>query len=190
MPYPYEAEESQARLLHRIAEQDQRALAEFYDQLAGILFSTAVRILGDPSEAEEVIQDVFVQIWQKASIFDRALGTPIHWALSITRNRSIDRLRSRQRRSRAIEALENVTEIETTPSASLNRALMSDDELTAIRTAVKELATEERQAIELAFFKGLSHVEIAEALEQPLGTVKARIRRGMIKLRGSLEAYL
>lgn len=182
-------EESQARLLHRIAEQDQQALAALYDQLAGVLFSTTVRILSDPAEAEEVIQDVFVQIWQKASLFDRALGTPLHWTLSITRNRAIDRLRSRQRRSRVTEALENTAVIETA-LASPNPALMSEDELLAIRAAVKELGADERQAIELAFFTGLSHGEIAEQLEQPLGTIKARIRRGMLKLRDRLEARL
>jgi hypothetical protein len=99
------AEESQARLLHRIAAQDRQALAEFYDQTAAVLFSTAVRILGDAHEAEEVVQDVFVQIWNKAATFDEALGAPFHWALGITRNRSIDRLRARQRRGRVLEEL-------------------------------------------------------------------------------------
>src|SRR2546425_3324456 len=96
------AEEPQAELLRRIAAQDREALAEFYHQIAGVLFSTAVRILGDAHEAEEVIQDVFVQIWNKAGTFDAALGAPFHWALGITRNRCIDRLRARQRRNRVV----------------------------------------------------------------------------------------
>src|SRR5439155_825912 len=99
------AEEIQTQLLRRVAAQDRQALADFYDQVAGVLFSTSLRVLGDPQEAEEVIQDVFVQIWDKAGTFDVNLGTPFHWALSITRNRSIDRLRSQQRRARVMEEL-------------------------------------------------------------------------------------
>src|SRR5262245_66572015 len=99
------ADESQAQLLRRIAAQDRQALAEFYDQTAGLLFSTAVRVLGDASEAEEVTQDVFLQIWSKAAKFDETLGVPTHWALSITRNRCIDRLRARQRRHRVLGAM-------------------------------------------------------------------------------------
>src|ERR1035441_4028756 len=97
------AEESQAQLLLRVAAQDAQALAEFYELTAKPLFSLAVRILGDVSEAEEVIQDVFVQIWKNAPSFAPLLGPAFYWALSITRNRSIDRLRTRQRRARLIE---------------------------------------------------------------------------------------
>lgn len=182
-------EDAQTRLLGRIAEQDQRAVAELYDQLAGVLYSLAARILGDAHEAEEAIQDVFVQIWQKAEKFDRTLGTPLHWALSITRHRCIDRLRSRQRRHRAVEAFEVETAVRTETRSS-HVGLMGEDELQAIHNAFDELSTEERQAIELAFFQGFSHGEIADVLEQPLGTIKARIRRGMMKLRGSLEGHL
>src|SRR5258707_11417453 len=97
------AEESQTQLLRRIAVLDRQALADFYDQVAPVLFSVSVRMLGDAHEAEEVIQDVFVQIWAKAGTFDPIMGAPINWALGITRNRSIDRLRSRQRRSRMMD---------------------------------------------------------------------------------------
>ena len=119
------ADETQTQLLRRVAAQDRQALAEFYDQVAGVLFSTSVRILSDPQEAEEVIQDVFVQIWEKSSTFDVNLGSPFHWALSITRNRSIDRLRTRQRRSRLLEELRVEsppdTEIISPPAASRAR---------------------------------------------------------------------
>jgi RNA polymerase sigma-70 factor, ECF subfamily len=184
------AEESQAQLLRRIAAQDQQALAEFYDQTAGALFSTAVRILGDAHEAEEVIQDVFVQIWNKAATFDVALGAPFHWTVSITRNRCIDRLRTRQRRSSLLaELLEAATVNPATPLPSAQKGLNAD-ELAAVRSAVEDLPTEQRQAIALAFFGGMTHMEIAEALNEPLGTTKARIRRGMLKLRESLKAYI
>ena len=183
------AEESQAGLLHRIAAQDRQALAEFYDQTAAVLFSTAVRILGDAHEAEEIVQDVFVQIWNKAATFDDALGAPFHWAVGITRNRSIDRLRARQRRTRALEKMTEETANQPAASVPRNEFALSEEELTGVRSAVKRLPSDQRQAIEMAFFGGMAHSEIAGALNQPLGTVKARIRRGMLKLRESLQAY-
>ena len=180
-------EETQTELLRRVATQDRQALADFYDQVAGVLFSTAIRILGDSQEAEEVIQDVFVQIWEKAPMFDIALGTPFHWAVSITRNRSIDRLRSRQRRARALEELRD----ELPPATELYEpaapAALDTEHISLIRGAVSNLPPEQRQAIEMAFFSGLTHAEIAEKLNEPLGTIKARIRRGMLKLRESLQ---
>ena len=184
------AEETvQAQLLCRIAQEDRNALAEFYDQVAGILFSTAVRILGDPEEAEEVIQDAFVQIWEKAVVFDPAAGSPLGWAITIVRNRSIDRLRSRRRRSRLAAELEQEAKGAIANSAPGASAL-AEDELASVRAAVSSLPEEQRQAIEMAFFGGLTHYEIADALKQPLGTVKARIRRGMLKLRESLQPYV
>jgi len=181
---------AQADLLQRIAAQDRAALAEFYDQTAGVFFSTALRILGDASEAEEVVQDVFVQIWTKAGSYDVKLGKPFHWALGIARNRAIDRLRSRQRRNKVFQ--ETTDEVFATVAATEMDppALLGGDEAAAVQTAVKSLPPDQRQAIELAFFGGLTHAEIAEQLGEPLGTVKARIRRGMLKLRERLQDHL
>ena len=180
----------QTELLRRISEQDHKAVAEFYDQVAGVLFSTAMRILRDTHDAEEVLQDVFVQVWNKAGDFDPALGTPLHWTLSITRHRCIDRLRSRQRRSRLTEQMTEEADIGSAPSNRAPEHLLSTAELTAVREAVQSLPEDQRAAIEMAFFGGLSHAEIAESLNEPLGTVKARIRRGMMKLREQLQRYL
>jgi RNA polymerase sigma-70 factor (ECF subfamily) len=155
--------------------------------VASVLFSIAVRIVGDPQEAEEIIQDVFVQVWEKAPMFDIVLGTPIHWVISITRNRSIDRLRSRQRRARVIEELREEIAPETTVYTPSTPPALDKEALSLVRTAVAGLPAEQRQAIEMAFFSGLTHAEIAEKLGEPLGTVKARIRRGMLKLRDSLQ---
>lgn len=180
----------QKDLIRRISERDHGAMAEFYDQMAGVLFSTAIRILRDSHDAEEVLQDVFVQIWNKAEDFDPTMGTPLHWSLAITRHRCIDRLRSRQRRTRLSEEL---TEQSSMQTASLSRPpvqLLGAAELGAVQQAVKGLPAEQRIAIEMAFFGGLSHGEIAESLREPLGTVKARIRRGMLKLREQLTNYL
>ena len=183
------SEEFQIQLLRRIATQDRDALAEFYDQFGAVLFATAVRILGDAQEAEEVMQDVFVQIWEKAATFDAALGTPMSWVLRIARNRAIDRLRARQRRFRALDELETSLAAESSPSSSA-RVGLSREEISVVRAAVQALPAEQRQAIELAFFGGQSHGTIAEALREPLGTIKARIRRGLLKLRDELEGRL
>lgn len=182
-----------AQLLRRIAEQDHQAVGEFYDQVAGLLFSTAVRILRDTHDAEEIVQEVFVQIWAKARDFDPAMGRAIHWTLAITRHRCIDRVRSRQRRSRLMEEMTEMTPVAESSTAELmhpSSRLLSGEEITAVRAAVAELPPEQRVAIEMAFFSGLSHAEIAESLGEPLGTVKARIRRGMMKLRDRLKSYL
>jgi len=184
------AEETQTQLLRRVAAQDRQALAEFYDEVAGVLFATAVRILGDPQEAEEVIQDVFVQIWRKAPMFDITLGTPFHWAVSITRNRSIDRLRARQRRTRVLDELRGDAASETEFYSPATPAALDTEHFSTVRVAVSSLPSDQRQAIELAFFGGMTHAEIAGHLGEPLGTVKARIRRGMLKLRESLQAYV
>jgi RNA polymerase sigma-70 factor (ECF subfamily) len=183
------AEATHTDLLRRIAIQDRQALSDFYDQLAGVLFATAVKILGDSQEAEEVIQDVFVQIWAKAAAYDASLATPCHWALSIARNRSIDRLRARARRAKLLEELSETFD-PPAPSQETAHGSLTGDDLAAIQSAVGGLPAEQRQAIELAFFAGMSHPEIAERLEEPLGTIKARIRRGMMKLRESLQPYL
>jgi RNA polymerase sigma-70 factor (ECF subfamily) len=182
-----ETKAAQARLLHRVAGGDLQAVSELYDQIAAPLFSVAVRILGDAAEAEEVIQDVFVQIWEKAATFEENLGSAFHWALSITRHRCIDRLRSRQRRARLVEEFQN--DMLSQQSLLEDATALDTDDAGTVRTALKNLPEDQRQAIELAFFCGKTHLEIAELLNQPLGTIKARIRRGMLKLRDSLQEY-
>jgi RNA polymerase sigma-70 factor (ECF subfamily) len=189
MPDNHSVEELQAQLLRRIAAQDRSAVSEFYDQTAPALFSFALRVLGNSHDAEEVIQDVFVQIWNKAQSFDPAIGQPFHWAMSITRNRCIDRLRARQRRSRVLVEMDESSKFDLPAETSTEKTVLAEQELGEVRSAVGSLPKDQRQAIELAFFGGLTHQEIAEKLQEPLGTIKARIRRGMLKLRESLQAY-
>lgn len=181
------ANDIQAQLLGRIAQRDLPALSEFYDQMAAPLFSVALRILGDAGEAEEVIQDVFVQIWEKAPTFDGLLGSAFHWALSITRHRAIDRLRSQQRRTRLIEELLQVGAADLATAAAPDLDALGAEEAAGVRSGLASLPKDQREAIELAFFGGLTHPEIAETLHQPLGTIKARIRRGLLKLRECLQ---
>ena len=177
----------QSELLGRIARGDLQAMSEFYDQTATPLFSVALRILNDAGEAEEVVQDVFVQIWEKAATFDAQLGSAFHWALSITRHRAIDRLRKRQRQARLVDELLEQGADEPSSTAAPDSQAQGLERTVAVRTALAGLPQEQRQAIELAFFSGLTHPEIAEVLQEPLGTVKARIRRGLLKLRECLH---
>ncbi|MBC8097176.1 MAG: sigma-70 family RNA polymerase sigma factor [Akkermansiaceae bacterium] len=183
-------EDIQVQLLRRIAAKDRQALADFYDQTAKPLFSLACRILGDTSEAEEVIQDVFVQIWEKASTFDPAAGLPFHWAIRIARNRAIDRVRARQRRARVIDEFHDTEILLAVPAATNDQPALADQEIGVIHSAVSALPKDQRQAIEMAFFSGMTHPEIATALSEPLGTIKARIRRGMLKLRDTLQPFV
>jgi RNA polymerase sigma-70 factor (ECF subfamily) len=183
-------EELQSELLRRIAAQDRDALKEFYDQTAQTLFSIACRMLGNVADAEEVIQDVFVQIWTKAGKFDAGKGQPFHWVLALTRNRCIDGLRARQRRSRIMVETHGEPELEHAVEPARGDEPMMENDIAVIQSVVNNLPKDQRQAIEMAYFGGLTHQEIAESLHEPLGTIKARIRRGMLKLREALQSYL
>lgn len=177
-------------LLRRVALQDRAAFALLYDRLSGVLYSMALRILQDSAEAEDVIQDVFLQIWDKASTYDPRLGRPFSWAMTLTRNRSIDRLRSLKRR---YEFLAEATETaQATPlfAADGGHEVYQRETVTQVRRAMDGLPLEQRQAVEMAFLGGMTQYEIAEKLGQPLGTIKARIRRGILKLKEKMEGWL
>ena len=183
------ADDRHAQLLRRVAAGEVQAMSDLYDEISTPLFSVAFRILGDAAEAEEVIQDAFVQVWEKASSFDPVLGSAFHWALSIARHRAIDRLRSRQRRARLVEQVEAASAALPPSVSAPDAGLVVSEDAVAVRSVLATLPKDQRQAIELAFFSGLSHPEIVETLHEPLGTVKARIRRGLLKLRDGLQNY-
>ena len=176
-----------AHLLQRIGQRDRPAFSQLYDRYSGILYSTILRVLNNPDEAADDLQEVFVQIWDKAGGYDPALGKPFNWALTLARNKAIDRLRSLRRRYSFIEEITNETEEENHAFATSPDDVFTHEQAALIRAAVATLPLEQRQAIEMAFLGGLTHDEIAAALNQPLGTIKARIRRGMLKLRDSLK---
>lgn len=169
----------------RMAEGDAEALGEIYDRHGRLVYSLALRIVRDPSDAEDVVQDVFAQAWRQSRRYDASRGTVLGWLLTLTRSRSIDRLRGRKVRPEG-------TGDESTLSAIVDGAAPADEQLAwagraaEIRAAVGGLSVLQRIAIELAFFDGLTHAEIAEQLELPLGTVKTRIRQGLLKLRDRL----
>jgi RNA polymerase sigma-70 factor (ECF subfamily) len=177
-------------LLRQIAVGDRSAFAEFYDRHSTLMFSVASRILGDPGEAEDVLQESFVQIWEKAGRFDPKLGKAESWAAILVRNKAIDRSRAAQRRTRLAEESGAAHAITAEVSESANEIFFGHDQASYIHTAILGLPEEQRQAIELAYFSGLTQGEISQKLNTPLGTIKARIRRGLLKLRDQLEGVL
>lgn len=179
----------EVELLRRVAGGDEPSFARLYDRFARPLFSVAQGILRDVLVAEEVLQEVFVQIWERAIRYDPRCGKPLTWAIVLTRNKCIDRLRAQQRRSRLIEMIEQSGDQQfMNVGEPVSHELLDRERIEAMRRAMKELPAEQRLAIELAFLGGLTQTEIAGRLELPLGTVKARIRRGMLQLRSRLEA--
>ncbi len=181
-----------AGLLQRMAQGDRAALAELYDRFSRPLYATALRILNDSAEAQDIVHDVFIALWDKSGAFATERGTAFSWAVTLTRNRAIDRLRSRRRRAEIIEQsapLDFGYDESAEGDAADARALLGD-QARAVRAAVAKLPAEQQQALQLAFFGGLTQQQIAARLREPLGTVKARIRRGLLKLRDSLAHRL
>ena len=177
-------------LLRRIADGDRVAFAEFYDRHSTLMFSVAAKILNDAGEAEDVLQETFVQIWEKAKNFDPALGKASSWVCILVRNRAIDRIRASQRRSRLAEAAGAEFSIIAEADDTANDGVHGRENAKLIQSAIVGLPAEQRHAIELAFFSGLTQDEISKKLNAPLGTIKARIRRGLLKLRDQLEGVL
>jgi len=184
------APERDGELLRRIAAGDRAAFAEFYDRHSTLMFSVACKILNDQSEAQDVLQETFVQVWEKAGKFDPNLGRASSWVATLTRNKSIDRIRASQRRGRLAEEAGVETAIANEAADTANEAVHGHDKARLIQSAITELPLEQRKAIELAYFSGLTQHEISEQLKEPLGTIKARIRRGLVKLRDELEGRL
>jgi len=177
-------------LLRSISEGDRGAFSRFYEQHCKLLFSIAFRILNDQKEAEDVLQEVFLQIWDKAGSYNPALGRPGSWAVTLTRNKAIDHIRAHERRSRLLESASTEILARAPGAATANEAVHGRADPELVSSAVAELPADQRKAIEMAFFSGLTQHEISESLNEPLGTIKARIRRGMLKLRERLEGVL
>jgi RNA polymerase sigma-70 factor (ECF subfamily) len=190
-PDPAEQLDAEVELLRRVAQGDRRGFEELYDRFSGVLFSTAYRVLNNQEATEDVVQDVFVQIWEKAPLYDPARGKPMTWAITLTRNKAIDRLRATVRRNRLSEDMqrESQTQNQFDDRSSFDAASTGDTNK-LVREAMQKLSKDQREAIELAFFSSLTQPEIAERLNEPLGTVKARIRRGMMRLRDLLRPQL
>jgi RNA polymerase sigma-70 factor, ECF subfamily len=178
-------------LLALVAKGDQQAFSQLYDHSSTLLFTLAVRILGNREEAAELLQDVYLEVWRKVSRYDVGRGTPVAWLITLTKSRAIDRLRARATRGyRATNSLEAGTAMQVAdPSPSPLETQANQELRLAVGTAVAGLPQAQQQAIELAYYEGLSHAEIAQRLNQPLGTVKTRIKLGMSKLRDGLQQW-
>jgi RNA polymerase sigma-70 factor (ECF subfamily) len=180
-----------AALVLRAADGDAQALGALYDRHGDAVYALCLAIVREPSDAEDAVAATFAQLWRHAARFDASRGSVGAWITMTARTRALDLLRARQRRARVVEraAADDADGLALpvggsgdAPDAGVERAELSH----AVRTSLGALPAPQRQAIELAFFGGLTHGEVADALGQPLGTVKTRIRDGLRKLRGSL----
>lgn len=178
--HPEQAPITDVEILRAIAGGDEQALGALYDRYRLILFGIILRILRSQPEAEDCLQEVFLQVWRRASTFEEERGRPFTWLVTLARSRAIDRLRSAGARERAVtEATRGVADAVSDAATDA----VKSEQAKAVRDALAELPEEQRRALVLAYFEGLTQTEIAERLQTPLGTVKTRMRSGMIKLR-------
>ena len=177
-----------AELLAAMAAGDQAALGQLYDRYASMALGLAVQITRERGAAEEVVQDAFVAAWRRAATYQPERGEPRTWLLSIVHHRAIDRVRGGAARARS-EQLDIALAADTSDAADVWREAWAGLEREEIAAALGKLPLEQREAIELAFFGGLSHPEVAERTGQPLGTIKGRIRLGLRRLRTVLQGY-
>jgi RNA polymerase sigma-70 factor (ECF subfamily) len=181
--HPADEAQVDIALLSRIAARDTVAVGDLYDRHNRLLYGLILRILRDRAEAEEVLQETFVQAWTRASTYNVALGLPVAWLVRIAQNRAIDRLRANSARLRAVEAAPAVGAEKESPEA---RAAMTEQQK-AVASALGALPAEQRELIEQAYLLGFTQSELAERHRLPLGTVKTRIRTGMMVLRQQLS---
>jgi RNA polymerase sigma-70 factor (ECF subfamily) len=176
-------------LLARVVRGDRGAFGQLYEQSSTLLFSLALRILGDRDAAADLLQDIYLEVWRKRVRYDPDRGSPMAWLVTMTRSRAIDRLRSRAAKGHGV-----TDPLDNSPAAQLADGNPGPLDVSAgnetrklVAHALAELPEAQRKAIALAFYQGLSHSEIAARLNEPLGTVKTRIKLGMDKLRTALR---
>jgi RNA polymerase sigma-70 factor (ECF subfamily) len=168
-------------VIAQVCSGDEGAMAVLYDRYARVVYSVALRVLADASAAEDVLQDVFIQLWRNPKAFDASRGSLMAWLAVITRNRAIDHLRKLRPHEDSSETIVAVNASAQT-DAERNQAVQK------VRSILAEMPQEQRMALEMAFFDGLTHTEIAGKTGQPLGTVKTRIRSGLLTLRKAFAA--
>lgn len=180
---------SDLSLVEAMARGNEPAAASLYERHGAVIYGLALRMVNEAADAEEVVLDSFAQAWREAARYDISRGSVLGWLTTIARTRSLDTIRARGRRAKMVDAAavrldEPAAMGEATPSP--DRAVEESERASAVTSALRLLPELQRRAIELAFFEGLTHQEVAERLREPLGTVKTRIRLGMLKLRDML----
>ncbi len=182
-----------AHLLERIAAKDQNALADLYDRFSKVLYGIILAVVRDTDDAEDILQEVFIQVWRSAGTYQPALGTAKTWLIRLAHNRAIDLLRSRRHKQKKMEigGLDSNDADFRTPtdfvSDSTWQAAVQKEQAAYVSHALAQLPVEQRRLIELAFLNGFTHQEIAQQTGIPLGTIKTRIRSGMSVLRAHLQ---
>lgn len=171
-------------LIQRIAAQNREAFSQFYDRHSALVYSLALRMLRTQLDAEDLLQEVFIQVWRQAPSYRSERGTPEAWLINISRSRAIDKLRSKRRMEKSFVLTEDPARAES-PHNVENSAAESEARLT-MNSALANLPQAQRKVLELAYFDGLTQSEIAERLAEPLGTVKTRMRSGIQRLRDVL----
>lgn len=188
-----EAPPSDLDLVRRMANGDESAVAQLYDRYGTVLYAVAYRIVGQKADAEEVVMEAFAQVWRDAGRFEAARGSVAAWLTMISRSRALDQIRGRDRRERLNSSA--AREEQSQPpamghwGADPGYQAEQTERQKRVAEALQSLSPVQRQAIEMAYYDGLSQSEIAERLNEPLGTVKTRVRLGMLKLREALRPY-
>jgi RNA polymerase sigma-70 factor (ECF subfamily) len=176
-----------AMLVHQLLQRDVDAFEQLYDRHSRIVYALVLRIVQQASTAEEVVQDVFLQLWRNARLYDARRGPFVPWLMAVARNRALDHLRLKSERQRRREdQTEELPPVIGFPQ--FEKALDEKRRAERVRAVMGSLNPQQKKAIELAYFEGLSHTEIAETLKEPLGTVKSWIRNGLLRLKEGLQA--
>ena len=176
-------------LMERLTARDPAALASIYDRYSRMVYSLALRIAGQPSAAEEIVQDVFLKLWHSADRYRAERGPLGPWLCTMARNRALDQLRlKREKQRRREDSFEGELPLAAGSTSAANPETLAQQSQRAVRVraSLRELPAAQQRAIELAYFEGMTHSEIAEALAEPLGTVKSWIRSGLLRMRESL----
>ncbi|HKR22817.1 MAG TPA: sigma-70 family RNA polymerase sigma factor [Pyrinomonadaceae bacterium] len=182
---PEPAQDNDVELLKAVAARNEAALGQIYDRYRVILFGVLLRILNDRAEAEDVLQETFLQVWRRAADFDEKRGRPFTWLVTLARSRGIDRLRTLASRERVAQACAKENPEEEYSDAATD--VVKSEQRGVVNKALDQLPEEQKRPLMLAYFDGLTQSEIAAHLGAPLGTVKTRMRAGMMKLRELLS---
>jgi len=173
------------QLIQQMANGDNKAFQAFYEKYSSLAYSIAMKMLRSPTNSDDLLQEVFLQIWRQASRYSKERGNPEAWVITITRSRAIDKLRSLKRVDKGVQKVED--HYKESDPASFSNASEQNITKIVVSGVLKELSEDHRQVLELAYYNGLTQTEIAEKINIPLGTVKTRIRSGLGKLREMLS---